>query len=77
MKTVGTVVGAAVTIGAVTGLTCGRSVGGTKNVGVEDGAQALRSKTNANNMACRIKLGERRVFIAPKIVLGRKDIPPQ
>ena len=77
IRTAGTVVGAAVTTSAVTGLTCGSSVGGTKNVGVEDGAQALRIKTKANNMACRLKLGERRVFITPKILLGRSILPPQ
>jgi len=77
IRIVGTVVGTAVTTGAVTGLVCGSSVGGIKNVGVEDGAQALRIKTKANNMACRLKLGERRVFITPKILLGRSILPPQ
>jgi hypothetical protein len=77
IRTVGTVVGAAVTTGAVTGLICGSSVGGIKNVGVEDGLQALRMKTKAKNMACRLRLGERRVFITPKILLERSMLPPQ
>ena len=76
IETVGIVVETAVTTSGVTALSCGSSVGGMKNGGVEDGAQALRIKTKANNMAYRLKLGERRIFMAPKYYWGRKKTPP-
>ena len=74
---VGIIVGAAVTGRLVNEMICGGSEGGMKKVGVDDGVQESRIKTITNNMTYRLKLGVKRDFITPEILLRRSIYPPQ
>ena len=68
MEMVGIVVGSNVTTVAVIDMIWGGSVGGTKKVGVEDGAQAFSIKGNINKATRLMNFGVMCVFITPKIL---------
>jgi hypothetical protein len=76
MVMVGIVVGNTITTVSVIGMICGGSVGGTKNVGDEGGAQAFRQKKGTKIIAAGKKPLGKPVFMTPKIIWRQNNFPP-
>jgi hypothetical protein len=71
---VGIVVGSTVEMIVGAGVICGGSVGGTKKVGVEDGAQEFKNNEKANIKPSRFGLETNWNFITPVILWRRNNI---